>query len=77
MLENSVLFFEHNMESDVFAKITLPPLKILTQITVSLAQITDLCLKNSLVSLIYNVPCRNDQVLSIWPQDNSARGDRY
>lgn len=65
------------MESDVFAKITLPPLKILTQITVSLAQITDLCLKNSWVSLIYNVPCRNDQVLSIWPQDNSARGDRY
>lgn len=65
------------MESDVFAKITLPTLKILTQITVSLAQITDLCLKNSLVSLIYNVPCRNDQVLSIWPQDNSARGDRY
>ena len=65
------------MESDVFAKITLPPLKILTQITVSLAQITDLCLKISWVSLIYNVPCRNDQVLSIWPQDNSARGDRY
>lgn len=60
------------MESDVFAKITLPPLKFLTQITVSLAKITDSCLKISLVSLIYNVPCRNDQVFSIWPQYNSA-----
>lgn len=65
------------MDYDVFAKITLPPLKILTQITVSLAKITDSCLKISLAFHIYNVPCRDDQVLSIWAQDNSAGGDRY